>query len=324
MKSGHILKPVIHDGDHGSDDFIATLLFAARPDLFDLLGVTTGFGNTNVGNAAHNALAALHLAKRPAVPVYKGSERPLIIPPKTGDNTFEENGLAGVHLSCGDREPESMDAIEWMAEIILRSQHPVTLCLTGLMTNAARLFQLYPETKHKIESIVAMGGCQGPLTRDGRCGNITPFAEFNFFMDPDAAHFVLNCGVPVVLLALDATHHVVFTPERQKILSGNLPDIPGRDLIHMMRAAEKYDFPVFGLNGAVVHDPNVPLYLIAPDYYEGHSVSAQINIDSTSASHGQLHVKPDCQGSVLLINKIKNPDALFNLMCDILGSIFNS
>ena len=314
-------EPIIHDGDHGSDDFVATLLLAARPDLFDLLGVATGFGNTSVGNAARNAGLALSLAGRPDVPVLAGSDRPLRKADPEGDNAFDEDGLGGAHFPIAAPEPAAGGAVAWMAKKISESPAPVTICATGLMTNIARLLGEHPDVRRRIGRIVAMGGCLGPLGPGGRCGNITPWAEFNFHMDPDAADFVLNSGVPVTLLPLDATHQTVFTPGRQRALSERLPALHARELTRMMRAAEKYDMPKFGLDGAAFHDQNVPLYLMAPHLYEGRDVTVSVNTDHGDERHGQMIAARE-GGPVRLIERIADPDAAFALMLDVLAGLF--
>ncbi len=310
---------VIHDGDHGSDDFVATLLFAAQPRIFNLLGVTTGYGNTSVEHATRNALAALELAGRHNIPVCSGSKRPLSVL-KSGDNAFDDDGLGGVSFPVC-REPHSLNAVEWMAETLRVADRPVTLCATGLMTNMARLLQTCPDVVPKIGRIVAMGGCLGPLEPGGRRGNITPYAEFNFYMDPDAADIVLNSGVPVTLLPMDATHKTVLTPERQKRLLDLLPEFPARELVRMMRAAEKYDMPKFGLPGAVLHDQNVPLFLMAPHLYEGRDVTMTVNADPADERHGQMTLASE-GGPVHMIERIADPEAVFQLMAKALAALF--
>ncbi len=313
---------IIHDGDHGSDDFIATLLLAARSEPFDLLGVTTGFGNTSLDNAARNAGHALDLAGRTDIPVLKGSAAPLLMPAKLGDDAFDFNGLGGVSFGFPGRPPGGPDAVRWMAETLSAAPSPVTIAATGLMTNTARLLRDHPDVARKIGRIVAMGGCIGPLGPHRRAGNITPYAEFNFFMDPDAADLVLNSGVLVVLLPMDATHQTVFTPERQAMLRRRLPAFPASELVTMMRAAEKYDCPKFGLTGAALHDQNVPLYLLAPHLYRGRAVTVRVDTDAASERHGQLHVTDPSKGPVHMIDSIPDTDAVFSLMLDRLTALF--
>ncbi len=314
--------PVIHDGDHGPDDFIATLIFAANPARFDLLGVTTGFGNTTADKAFLNAAKALALTGRTDVPVCRGSDRPFAIPLKTGDDAFDENGLGGVELNLPVAAPDPLDSVAWMARTLAESDTPVTLCLTGLMTNTARLLRDHPHVKNKIERIVAMGGCVGPLGPQARHGNITPYAEFNFYMDPEAAAFVFGSGVPITLLPMDATHQSVFTPERQRIVSETLPEFPGRALVAMMRAAEKYDIPNFELPGAVFHDQNVPVYLLAPHLYTSRPASLRIDTDAASPRHGQMHAGvADGKTDTLLVENL-DAEAVFNIILKSLAALF--
>ena len=309
---------IIHDGDHGSDDFIATMIFARAAARFDLLGVTTGFGNTGVANAARNAAAALRLAGRDDVPVFRGSAEPLGMAALPGDDAFGANGIGGVVFSAG-RAAEDIDAVAWMAQCLDNAPSPVTIAATGLMTNIARLLRDHPGSRGKITRIVAMGGCLGPLGPQGRHGNITPFAEFNFQQDPAAADAVLNCGLPVVLLPMDATHQTVLTPERQAMMRARLPGATTEKLIAMMRAAEHLDIPKFATTGPVLHDENVPLYLLRPDLYRGRQMRLSVNIDAADPQLGRLAIADSGNGPVLVIDTIADPDAVFAALLDALS-----
>jgi purine nucleosidase len=313
--------PVIHDGDHGSDDFIATLIFAAHPERFDLLGVTTGFGNTNARHAVRNAGLALALAGRRDVPLCRGGDHPFTGEPKPGDHAFDEGGLGGIILPLGPSAPGALDSVAWMAHTLENAERPVTLCLTGTATNAALLLRDHPHVKTKIAHIVVMGGCIGPLGAGGRHGNITMFAEFNFFMDPEAAAFIFDAGIPVTLLPMDATHQCVFTPERQQAVLASLPAYPGRELVAMMRAAEKYDMPNFDLPGAVFHDQNVPAYLLAPHLYKTVRAGLFINTDASSERHGQMRVDPH-DGRAINIVEALDAEAVFEIILSSLRRLF--
>jgi inosine-uridine nucleoside N-ribohydrolase len=208
-----------------------------------------------------------------------------------------------------------------MAVTLEASPVPVTLCCTGLMTNAALLLRDHPHLKHKIARIAVMGGCIGPLGPQGRHGNITPFAEFNFFMDPEAASFVLDAGIPVTILPMDATHQSVFTPERQRIVLDTLPAWPGRELVAMMRAAEKYDIPNFALPGAVFHDQNVPVYLLAPHLYKTARAGLFVNTDAKNDRHGQMRVDPDDPRAIDIVVAL-DADGVFGIILDSLKKLF--
>jgi purine nucleosidase len=307
---------IIQDGDHGGDDFIATLVFALWPEIFNLLGITTVQGNGSAERSARNALSALDLANRTEIPVAVGQSKPLIIPLKEGDDAFSSNGIGGANLQTSSRDVEKDDAVTWLYERLQSAEKSVTLCLTGTMTNIAILLQKHPEIHSKIERIIAMGGCVGPLKPYGRFGNITQYAEFNFYMDPDAAHYVLNSGIPVTLLPMDVTNQLIFTPERQNILREKFSGSVFEELIKMMRSAEKFDFPNFDFSGAVVHDPTVAYYLIAPHLFSGEKVTLNINCDADDKHHGQLTIDKYDEGHVHLIDQMIDPDAAFQLLIE--------
>ena len=315
---------IIQDGDHGGDDFIATLVFALWPEIFNLIGITTVQGNGSPERSAKNALAALHLAGKSNIPVSVGCTEPLVIAVKEGDDAFSSNGIGGAHFEQSPKPIEPDHALTWLFEQLEKAEEPVTLCLTGTMTNAAQLLQDNPHLHSKIEKIVAMGGCIGPLAPHSRRGNITEFAEFNFYMDPDAADYVLNSGVPVTLLPMDLTNHLVFTPERQEILREHFSGEVLEELITMMRSAEKFDFPNFNFTGAVAHDPTVAYYLMKPELFSGRQVKVSINCDANDDRHGQLTITNPNEGHVLLLETMHDPDAVFDILIETFTRLFSA
>ncbi|MCZ6674489.1 MAG: nucleoside hydrolase [Verrucomicrobia bacterium] len=319
--SGQTVKrriSIIHDGDHGGDDFITTLMALGRPDIIDLLGITTCHGNIPVEVATQNACLATDYKPGANVLVYEGASKPWKIDSKQGDNAFGENGLGGVEIPDPITQPSEIPAFEWLKQILQEASSPITICATGPMTNLALLIDAAPELKSKIESIVVMGGCLSPIGPKGLQGNITPFAEFNFYMDPDAADFVLNCGVKVILFPMDLTHQFVFTSPRQVMAAERLGDGLGEKIIQIMRAVEDLDQPSFDLEGAVFHDENVLLYLLDPDLYRGKWMNLRVVTDSESERHGQLVIDHEAstEAKVYLVDRLLNSDRAFELMLD--------
>jgi inosine-uridine nucleoside N-ribohydrolase len=104
-------------------------------------------------------------------------------------------------------------AVDFLAEKILSSPQPVTLAPVGPLTNVAMLFGRYPEVRSHIERIVLMGGSVG-------LGNVTPAAEFNIYVDPEAAHRVFHGGVPITMIGLDVTHRALLSAEHGEQLRG--------------------------------------------------------------------------------------------------------
>jgi pyrimidine-specific ribonucleoside hydrolase len=190
--------PVLIDCDPGHDDAIALLLALASPEL-EVLGVTTVAGNVGLDKTTPNALRVLELAQRSEVPVAAGFARPLYRPLQIAANVHGESGLDGPALPKPSSSALAAHAVDFLAEKIMASAHPVTLVPVGPLTNIAMLLNSYPDISDQVDRIVLMGGAIGT-------GNVTPAAEFNIYVDPEAAHRVFHSGVPITMMGLDVTH----------------------------------------------------------------------------------------------------------------------
>lgn len=204
--------PVIIDCDPGHDDAIALLLALASPEL-DVLGITTVAGNSPLANTTRNALKVLELIERTDVGVAAGADRPLYRELVTAAHVHGASGLDGPSLPEPHTLPNPLHAVDFLAEKILSSTLPVTLVPIGPLTNIAMLFNRYPEVLGHLERIVLMGGSVG-------LGNVTPAAEFNIYVDPEAAHRVFHSGVPITMIGLDVTHYALFSTEHAEYLRG--------------------------------------------------------------------------------------------------------
>lgn len=306
---------LIHDGDHGSDDFVATLVALGQRECFHTLGITACHGNVQVDRVTRNARLAVEMAGRRELPVCRGAEGPWRMPPREGDEAFGGDGIGGVEFPEPGNGPLPTPAHDWLARSLAEAPEPVTLCVTGPMTNVARLIHEAPECRSRIARIVAMGGCLGPLGPQARRGNITPHAEFNFLMDPDAADFVLRSGLPIVLLPMDVTHELVLTPERRKRMLARWEGDAGEKLARMLAAAEHLDRRNFDLDGAVVHDPHVFLYLLAPELYRSEVSAAGVNTDRADERHGGLE-RSDHGSPIEIVTGLADAEAAFEILLD--------
>jgi inosine-uridine nucleoside N-ribohydrolase len=198
------MTAVILDCDPGHDDAIALLLALGSPQL-RLLGVTTVSGNQTLEKTTANAIRVLDHVERRDVPVAAGAERPLVRERHTAAEVHGESGLDGPVLPAPSRLPEPMHAIDWLAEAVAASADRVTLVATGPLTNVALFMARYPGLESRLERIVLMGGAIGE-------GNTTPAAEFNIWVDPEAAHRVFQSQVDLTMVGLDVTHRALMTP----------------------------------------------------------------------------------------------------------------
>ncbi|HLB07536.1 MAG TPA: nucleoside hydrolase, partial [Alphaproteobacteria bacterium] len=200
-------RPIIIDCDPGQDDAVALLLAFAAPETLRVLGITTVAGNVPVARCARNARAICELAGRTDLRVFAGCEYPLVRDPITAEHLHGPSGLGGVELPEPKMPLAPSHAVDFLIATLRNAPEPVTLIVTGPQTNLATALRRVPQIASKIERIVAMGGSI-------RGGNITPFAEFNIHVDPQAAEIVLGLGVPVTLFGLDVTHQVIATDRR--------------------------------------------------------------------------------------------------------------
>jgi inosine-uridine nucleoside N-ribohydrolase len=188
---------VILDCDPGIDDAVALLLAVASPEL-DLRAVTTVAGNVGLELTTPNALRVLELAGAPQVPVAAGCARPLVRRLRTAADVHGVHGLGRVELPVPATPPVEAHAIELIAEVVTASEWPVTLVAVGPLTNVALLLARYPDVAARLGRVIVMGGGLA-------AGNVTPAAEFNIWVDPEAAARVLDAGLDLTLVPLDAT-----------------------------------------------------------------------------------------------------------------------
>src|SRR6185436_6266244 len=199
---------IIIDTDPGQDDAVALLLALAERDALDLVGITTVAGNVPLPLTTANALRILELARREDVPVFAGASQPLLRALCTAESICGADGLDGGALPPPRIAAQDRHAVTFLIDTLqTAAEHSVTLCPIGPLTNIALAFAQEPSLASKVERIVLMGGA-----RD--LGNVTPAAEFNFFVDPHAAAMVLRLPVQIVVFGLHATHQAIATPER--------------------------------------------------------------------------------------------------------------
>ncbi|MGH6780931.1 MAG: nucleoside hydrolase, partial [Sphingomonadaceae bacterium] len=184
-------RPIIIDTDPGQDDAVALLLAFAQPDELDIRLVSTVAGNVRIELTAANALRVRDLAARPDVPVQAGMARPMLEPLETAEFVSGPDGLSGAGLPPAKSSAAPGHAVQGIVDILrAASDGSVTICALGPLTNVAMALRLAPELAPRLREIVVMGGAMG-------LGNMTPAAEFNFYVDPHAAAVVFGAGVPV-------------------------------------------------------------------------------------------------------------------------------
>ncbi|AJQ54022.1 TPA: pyrimidine-specific ribonucleoside hydrolase RihA [Aeromonas hydrophila] len=266
--------PVILDCDPGHDDAIALILALASPEL-KVLAVTTSAGNQTPDKTLNNALRILTLLGHDDIPVAAGAPKPLARELIIADNVHGESGLDGPKLPDPTFAPVAMTALELMAKCLRESPEPVTLVPTGPLTNIALLLAAHPELKSKIARIVLMGGAAGP-------GNWTPAAEFNIYVDPQAADMVFKSGLPITMCGLDVTHEAQVMDEdieRVRAITNPVAQCVAGLLDFFMIYHRD---PKWGFAGAPLHDPCTIAWLLAPALF--HGVECRVDIE-TGGTH---------------------------------------
>ncbi len=266
-------RPIIIDTDPGQDDAIAILAALAAPQL-QVLGITAVAGNVPLELTARNARILVELAGRPDIPVFAGCDRPLRRELVTAEHVHGATGIDGADLPDPVTSLQPRHAVDWMVDTLLAAgERAITICPVGPMTNVARVLETAPEAAKHIREIVCMGGgfFEG--------GNTTPTAEFNVFVDPDAAQIVLHCGAPVTMVPLDVTHKALMTDAwiNQVRALGNRT---GAAAAGMLDFYERFDVDKYGTTGGPLHDPNVIAYLLRPDLYRGRHCNVEVETGS--------------------------------------------
>jgi pyrimidine-specific ribonucleoside hydrolase len=221
------------------------LLALARPEV-RLLAVTTVGGNADVRRTTRNALAVLTLAGRTDVPVAMGAEGPLVRPLRVADWVHGESGLDGADLPEPAAGPVPEGAVALMARLIRDSPSPVTLVPTGPLTNVALLLRAHAELRPRIARICLMGGAMGE-------GNATASAEFNIWVDPEAAAEVFDCGLSVAMMGLDVTHQARVTVAESDAWA-TLGTRTGRVFADLFRFFARFHRDRYGWDGSPIHD----------------------------------------------------------------------
>lgn len=206
---------IIMDCDPGHDDAIAILL-AAHAEELQILGVTTVAGNSELENTTRNARKIMDYAGITDVGVYAGCDRPMMrdLYRLTGAIIHGEDGLGGPSIPKAVTPIETEHAVDFMIRTLRDSKEKITLIPTGPLTNIATAFIKAPDIKEKIDKIIIMGGAVNDP------GNITSAAEFNIYVDPEAAKIVFASGCNLYLNTLDVSMKAVFYEEDIEAIRG--------------------------------------------------------------------------------------------------------
>ena len=265
--------PIIIDTDPGQDDAVALLLAFASPEL-EVLGITAVAGNVPLPLTELNARKICELAGQNSAKVFAGCDKPLERVLVTAENVHGRTGLDGPDLPEPKLKLQGQHAVDFIIETLMaREPGTITLCVLGPMTNIATAMMREPQIVPRIKSIVAMGGgfFEG--------GNVTPTAEFNIYVDPQAAALVFASGIPITLLPLDCTHQALTTKARiEKFWA--MRNSAGPAIASLLEFFERFDEAKYGTDGGPLHDPCVIAWLLKPELFKSRHVNVEIETAS--------------------------------------------
>lgn len=266
-------QKIIIDTDPGQDDAVAILLALAAPEL-KVLGLTIVAGNVSLDRTVKNALQVCELAGRSDLPVFAGCDRPIRHTLETAEHVHGASGLDGTDLPDPVMTVQAAHAVDFIIETLSDAPtNTITLCPLGPLTNIATALQRAPEIAPKIKEIVLMGGAYFEV------GNMTPAAEFNIYVDPEAAEIVFKSGIAITMLPLDVTHKALtsraWIDELHRLGTPVTKAVAGwTDFF------ERFDVAKYGGTGAPLHDPCVIAHLIDDSIFSGKFVNVEIETQS--------------------------------------------
>jgi purine nucleosidase len=267
-------RKIIIDTDPGQDDAVAILLALASPEDMEVLGITAVAGNVPLDLTEKNARIVCELAGKPDVKVFAGCDRPLGRPLVTAEHVHGKTGLDGPNLPDPTMPLQEQHGVDFIIDTLRNEpENTVTLCVLGPLTNIATAFEKAPDVVGRVQQIILMGGAYFEV------GNITPAAEFNIYVDPQAADIVFKSGIDIIVLPLDVTHKALVTQPRNEAFRA-LGTPAGVAVAQMTDFFERFDKEKYGSTGAPLHDPCVTAYLIAPELFTGRHINVEIEVGS--------------------------------------------
>ena len=271
-------KNIVIDCDPGHDDAIALLLLGNK-DKFNLLGVSCAAGNQTVDKTSRNAINICEYLDID-VPIAKGAEVGLVQKSMTCPEVHGESGLDGFTFPEYKKQLDNRPGSQLIIDSVMNNED-VTVITTGAMTNLALAIRLEPKIIHRIKEIIFMGGSVDN-------GNVSPAAEFNILVDPEAAHIVLTSGVPIKMVGLNVTR-MVRVDELLIERMNNINNKASKLFCDLMKVFLKNQQSTFGIKAAPLHDPVTVASLIDEECVTFKPMNVEIDL-----SHGTSYGRTNC------------------------------
>jgi inosine-uridine nucleoside N-ribohydrolase len=285
-------RKIIIDTDPGHDDAMA-LMLAVKSNKFDILAVTTVAGNSTIENTTRNARYIMGLLES-KVPVYSGSKKPLM-QSLTKAVVHGKSGLEGIDPK--NRPDLTNNAVGKIVEIVTREKD-VTLVTLGPLTNIAKAILKAPKTMVKLKEIVMMGGAVKVA------GNKNRVAEFNIFVDPDAAKIVFDFPVKKTIVPLDACNNIkLYLDDFKKIRNKQLREPLLKMVVPYMNNTYKNE----GVRAALMYDPLTVYYLLELKACATEMYNIKIETEgefTRGMTVADLRMKPEEKSNVCVVMQI--------------------
>ncbi len=251
-------RPILLDCDPGHDDALAILL-AAGDSRVQLLGITTVAGNQTVDKTTANACAVATVAGLGDVPVIRGASRPLLRSLITAESIHGGSGLDGPPPVVPEVQPQAGVACDFIVDQVMAAPGDVTIVATAPLTNVALALAKEPDVATAAKELVIMGGAYGR-------GNVTPAAEFNIYVDPEAADIVFSAPWHITMMGLDVTHQALCSEEVQREIAaiGSATGVFAAQLLEYFRATYRREF---AMTDPPVHDLCAVAYVVDPSLF---------------------------------------------------------
>lgn len=286
---------VIIDTDPGVDDALALLLAMRSPEL-KIEGITPVAGNVPLELGLPNALRMVEIAGRTEIPVAAGAKVPLLRRLVTATYAHGENGLGGAVFPEPKLAPIALPAAEFIRETVRKFPGEVTLLTLGPLTNIATALNSEPGLASQVQGLVMMGGSLSG-------GNITPAAEFNIYVDPEAARIVFQSGIPITMVGLDVTRKTSLTDAHVRRLEA-APNAVSQAAGKIARNAIQHNREQGFLVGPNMHDSLAVAAFLDPslvkfkEYYVDVETAGELTAGETlgySPSAGDLRRSPEME-----------------------------
>lgn len=269
-------KPVLIDTDAGVDDALA-LILALRSRELSVKAITTVAGNVEVGKCTRNVfriLDLLQVRERPIVA--EGARRPIRQPLLTASEVHGPDGLGGISAVLPPlRRTKTARAVETILQCCRQHGKRLTIVTIGPLTNLALALEADRRTVMRVGRVISMGGAFHVP------GNTGPVAEFNYYVDPDAAHAVLTSGLPVTVIPLDVTHQVVVMRSEMEYRAKRRASVVAQTILKITRDYMRYHLKTQGFNGGYLHDPLAVGVAIEPSLVRTRPIHVDVEATGT-------------------------------------------